>query len=138
MWWGTNTMLFNIIFNTNQTVVFMCFSLASALMAWSLIVSQIEYYNGKAFRKSSYKRKNFFAKLFLKGLENLTSRFNIVLNFIENVLSIIFILFGILNLCFYLPIFSDIMLITGIMQLIIDTIIALENEGFKHYRNKKR
>ena len=116
----------------------MCFSLASALMAWSLIVSQIEYYNGKAFRKSAYKRKNFFAKLFLKGLENLTSRFNIVLNFIENVLSIIFTLSCILNLCFYLPIFSDIMLITGIMQLIIDTIIALENEGFKHYRNKKR
>lgn len=138
MWWGGNIMLFNIIFNTTQTIIFMCFSLVSALVAWSLIVSQIEYYNGKAFRKSSYKRKNFFAKLFLKGLENLTSRFNIVLNFIENVLSIIFTLSCILNLCFYLPIFSDIMLITGIMQLIIDTIIALENEGFKRYRNKKR
>ena len=138
MWWGGNIMLFNIIFGTRQTVGFMCFSLASALATWDLIVSQIKYYNGKAFRKSSYKRKNFFAKLFLKGLENLTSRFNIVLNFIGNVLSIIFILFGILNLCFYLPIFSDIMLITGIMQWIIDFIIALENEGFKHYRNKKR
>ena len=130
-------MLFNIIFNTTQTIIFMCYSLVSALVAWSLIVSQIKYYNGKEFRKSAYKRKNLFAKLFLRGLEELTSRFNIILNFIENVLSIIFILFGILNLCFYLPIFSDIMLITGIMQLIIDTIIALENEGFKHYRNKR-
>ena len=130
-------MLFNIIFNTTQTIIFMCFSLVSALVAWSLIVSQIKYYNGKEFRKSAYKRKNLFAKLFLRGLEELTSRFNIILNFIENVLSIIFILFGILNLCFYLPIFSDIMIITGIIQLIIDTIIALENEGFKHYRNKR-
>lgn len=129
-------MLFNIIFNTTQTIIFMFFSFVSALVAWSLIVSQIKYYNGKAFKQSAYKRKNLFAKLFLRGLEELTSRFNIILNFIENVLSIIFILFGILNLCFYLPIFSDIMIITGIMQLIIDTIIALENEGFKHYRNK--
>ena len=115
----------------------MFYSFVSALVAWSLIVSQIKYYNGKEFRKSAYKRKNLFAKLFLRGLEELTSRFNIILNFIENVLSIIFITFGILNLCFYLPIFSDIMIITGIMQLIIDTIIALENEGFKHYRNKR-
>ncbi len=130
-------MLFNIIFNTTQTIIFMCFSLVSALVAWSLIVSQIKYYNGKEFRKSAYKRKNLFAKLFLRGLEELTSRFNIILNFIENVLSIIFILFGILNLCFYLQIISGIMIITGIMQLIIDTIIALENEGFKHYRNKR-
>lgn len=66
-------MLFNIIFNTTQTIIFMCFSLVSALVAWSLIVSQIKYYNGKEFRKSAYKRKNLFAKLFLRGLEELTS-----------------------------------------------------------------
>jgi len=92
---------------------------------------------GKAFRQSAYKKKNLFAKLFLRGLEELTSRFNIIMNFIENILSILFIITCILNLSLGLPIFSDIMLITGIMQLIIGTIIALENEGFKHYRNKR-
>ena len=126
-------MLFNIIFNSNQTIGFMCFSLVSALMSRLLIVERVKYYNGKAFRKSAYKRKKWFAKLFLKGLEDLTSKFNIIMNFIEIILSIIFILSGILNLCFYLPIFTDIMLITGIVQLIIDTIIVLENDGFCHY-----
>lgn len=130
-------MLFNIIFNTTQTVVFMCYSLIDALCSWSLIVFQIKYYNGKAFRKSAYKKKNWFAKLFLRGLEHLTSKFDIIMNFIDKIVAVIFLLSCILNLSLGLPIFSDIMLITGIMQFISGFIIALANEGFKHYRNKK-
>ena len=111
--------------------------MADALICWSLIVGDVKYYNGKAFRKSAYKRKNLFAKFFLRGLEDLTSKFNIIMIYINNILCIIFLVFCILNLCFYLPIFSDVMLIFGIMQLISGTIIALENDGFVHYRSKR-
>ena len=130
-------MFFNVIFDAGYTRLFIFLSLLDGLGCWALIVHEVKYYNGKAFRKSAYKRKILFAKFFLRGLEDLTSKFNIIMIYINNILCIIFLVFGILNLCFYLPIFSDAMLIFGIMQIITGTIIQLENDAFVHYRSKR-
>lgn len=48
-------------------IVSVCISLGSALAVGPFIVFQIKYY-GKAFRKSAYKRKNLFAKLFFERI----------------------------------------------------------------------
>ena len=131
-------MLFNVIFSSTQTIALMCLSLIFTVLSWWTIVSHVEYYNEKAFRKSAYKRKKWFAKLFLKGLEHLTTIFDRIMNFIEKLLHLIFFLFSILNLIICLPFFSDIMIITGAAQWVIAMIIGLENDGFSFLGGKKK
>lgn len=126
--------LFNDILNAdqtlkvNQTIALMYVGLMVTLLSWWIIVVQVNKNNEKAFRKSAYKKKNFFAKLFLRGLEHLVSKFNIVMNYIDKIIAIIFILFCILNIVFGLPIFSDMIMITGLMLFISFVIIAIDNK----------
>ena len=118
-------------FNNIQTIIIMCGSVLVSIFNWRVIDFQIKYYSEKALRKSLYYRKKWIAKIFLLGAEYLTTKLNVVVNYIDKISSIILIVFCVLNLIWGLKIFSVMMIAFCAIQLISLTIIGLENEVYK-------
>jgi hypothetical protein len=123
-------MLFNVIFNTTQTIILFFVSPLYSIFTWWIIHDEINYNYGKQLRKSTYYRKKWIAKLFLLGAEYFAGKLNTVVNYIEKISSIILVLFCGLNLIFCFPIFSDMMIIFGMAQFVAGLIIDVENYVF--------
>lgn len=127
-----------ITFNKLQTIIFMILSLLGVLKNWWIINDNIKYFCRKSskLRKSPYFKKNFIKRLFLIGAEKLTSKLNIVLYYVEIILSVIFVLFGVMNLIFFISFFKIVLKVVGITLFITDLLIAINNGYLNGFRKR--